>query len=214
MTDLAPPQDQASARLLLTQLLSPAFPIGSYAYSQGMEVAMVAGEVRDAASLEAWILGVLRHGSARIDLALLTRARAPGADLHALADLAYAYAPARERAEELRDQGAAFAACARALGLATPDLPYPVALGAATAALPLSDAEVAALYLQALAAQLISAAVRFLPLGATEGQKLLARLGPLLPRLAQAPQSLTSGHLAGDLAAMAHETLQPRIFRS
>ena len=202
------------ARLLLTQLLSPAFPVGSYAYSQGLEVAMVEGLVHDPASLRDWVEGVLLFGSARIDAGLIAAARTPGADLMALADLAQAYAPCREHAEEMRDQGAAFAACARALGLATPDLPYAVALGAATSALPVSDAEVVALYFQALAAQLVSAAVRFVPLSATEGQKLLASLAPVFARLAQGPFEMTSGHRAADLAAMAHETLQPRIFRS
>ena len=220
---------EPEARLLLAQLLSPAFPVGSYAYSQGLEVAMVQGLVHDATSLGDWVEAVVAHGSARIDLWLLAEARKPGADLPALAALAYAYAPAKERAAEMRDQGAAFTACARALGLAppdlptpdrptpdlpTPDLPYPVALGAATASLPLTTPEVAALYLQALAAQLTSAAVRFLPLSATLGQRLIARLAPMIVATAEGPHALTSAHLAADMAAMAHETLQPRIFRS
>lgn len=216
----SPALSQPQARLILTQLLSPAFPVGSYAYSQGLEVAMVQATglatVHDAASLQDWVEGVILHGSGRIDAAFVARARAPGADLPALAALALAYATSGERAAELRDQGAAFAACARALGLECPDLPYPVALGAATAALPLETAEVVALYLQALAAQLISAAVRFLPLAATQGQQVLARLAPsfVAPSFAPNPQGLTSAHLAADLAAMAHETLQPRIFRT
>lgn len=218
---IAPPPapiHPAEARLLVTQLLSPAFPVGSYAYSQGLEVAMVSGAVHDAASLTDWIEGVLRHGSGRMDAVLLAHARAPEADLGALATLAMAYAPCRERAVELRDQGAAFAACARALGLPCPDLPYPVAVGAATAHLPLETAEIAALYLQALAAQLTSAAVRFLPLSATEGQRRIAALaGPiaaLAREAADAPLVLTSATFGADMAAMAHETLQPRIFRS
>lgn len=209
---------QAEARLLLTQLLSPAFPVGSYAYSQGLEVAMVSGTVCDGATLTDWIEGILRHGSGRMDAVLLAHARAPGADVQALAALALAYAPCRERAQELRDQGTAFAACARALGLACPDLPYPVAVGAATTSLPLKTAEIAALYLQALAAQLTSAAVRFLPLSATEGQRRIAAMAGLIAELAQeaaaAPLVLTSSTLGADMAAMAHETLQPRIFRS
>jgi len=211
------PRSEPEARLILTQLLSPAFPVGSYAYSQGLEVAMVAGTVHDAASLQDWVEAVLLCGSGRIDAAFVAWAREPEADLAALAALAYAYAPCRERAEELRDQGASFAACARALGLDTPDLPYPVALGAATARLPLPTAEVVALYLQALAAQLTSAAVRFIPLAATQGQQVIARLAPLIAQGAQTtlkPARLTSAHLAADLAAMAHETLQPRIFRT
>lgn len=200
------------ARLTLVQLLSPAFPVGGYAYSQGLELAMVQGLVHDAATLQDWVEGVILFGSGRIDAGFIAQARAPGADLAALAALALAYAPSGQRAAEIRDQGASFAACARALGLDCPDLPYPVALGAATSDLALTTPEVVAHYLQALAAQLISAAVRFVPLAATQGQQVLARL---LPLIAEPPAgALTSAHLAADLAAMAHETLQPRIFRT
>lgn len=207
------------ARLLLAQLLSPAFPVGGYAYSQGLESAMVAGLVRDVATLADWLDGVLLYGAGRMDAIFLAQARRPDAALADLAALALAYAPCRERAAELRDQGAAFAACARALGLTVADLPYPVAIGAATAPLPLPTAEVVALYLQALAAQLTSAAVRFLPLSAVEGQRVVAGLAPLITRQATeaalAPlDALASAALGADLAAMDHETLQPRIFRS
>ncbi len=215
----APPLTEAEARLLLTQLLSPAFPVGSYAYSQGLETAMAAGKVHDAATLTDWTQGVLLYGSGRIDAILIAHARDPDTNLKSLADLACAYAPSAERAMEMRDQGMAFALLARALGLEVPTLPYAVALGAATANLPLQSDEILALYLQALAAQLTSAAVRFLPLAATEGQVVVARLAPLITTLAHtcavAPlTALASATFGADHATMAHETLQPRLFRS
>ena len=207
-------------RLTLTQLLSPAFPIGSYAYSQGLESAMVAGAVHDAASLSDWVRAVLSHGSGRMDAILIAHARTPDADLTALSDLTYAYATSAERQTELRDQGAAFGQLVTALtGQHQPALPYPLALGLSTRPLNLPTDEILALYLHALAAQLISAAVRFIPLAATTGQQTLATLAPLMTQIAAeaatAPlTSLASSTLGADMAAMRHETLDVRIFRS
>ena len=62
-------------RLRLMQMLSPAFPVGSYAYSQGLEQAISDGNVTDAASLTGWITAILTHGSARMDAILLARGR-------------------------------------------------------------------------------------------------------------------------------------------
>ena len=213
------PIPEPAARLLLNQLLSPAFPTGGFAYSQGLEVAMVAGAVHDAGSLTDWIDGVLRHGSGRIDAILIARARLPDADLLTLADLAYAFAPSAERAMEMRDQGQSFVQVVRALGHDLPPLPNALAVGAVTATLPLQTPEILGLYLQALAAQLTSAAVRFLPLAASQGQAIIAHLAPLITQLAEtcaeAPLSgLASATLGADHASMAHETLQPRIFRT
>ena len=207
-------------RLLLAQLLSPAFPIGSYAYSQGLEAAMVAGQVHDAASLSDWLRSILTHGSGRMDAIFIAHARQPDADLSALADLAYAYAPSAERSIEMRDQGSAFAQLATTLtGQSIPALPYAIALGHATSSLTLPTAEIIALYLQSLAAQLISAAVRFIPLGAAQGQHTLASLHPWITEIAAdaatAPLfALASSTLGADMAAMRHETLDVRIFRS
>lgn len=211
---------EVSDLLLLVQWLSPAFPIGSFAYSQGLEVAISDGEIRDAATLEAWIAAVLRYGSGRMDAILLAQARADGADLMALADLAYALAPAALRAQEMREQGRAFAATVAAIsGRAQPDLPLMLAVGFATRSLKVPTERVLALWLQGLAAQLVSVAVRFVPLGQTEGQAVLARLAPKLADWAAdcATASLAdlgSASLRADLAAMRQETLDVRIFRS
>ena len=132
-------------------------------------------------------------------------------------DLAYAYAPSGERATEMRDQGRSLAEVARAMGYGLPPLPYALAIGAVTADLPLPTAEILSLCLQALAAQLTSAAVRFLPMAASQGQTVIARLAPAITRLAEvcasAPlTSLATSTIGADHATMAHETLQPRIF--
>ncbi len=215
----AGPWAMTTDRLILAQILSPTFPIGSYAYSQGLEQAMLDGKVTDAATLTDWIAAVLRHGSGRVDAILLAHAR-KGDDLDAFADLALAYAASAERATEMRDQGAAFGQVVAAItGAAQPALPYAIALGHATRNLNLPTPEILALFLHSLAAQLVSAAVRFLPLGASEGQAALNRLAPLITDLATecttAPLSaLASSTLGADIAAMRHETLPVRIFRS
>lgn len=212
--------DTAIDRLLLAQWLSPAFPIGSFAYSQGMESAMAAAELRDSATLARWIDPVLAHGSGRADAILIAHARQPGADIAHLDALARALAPSAERLAETLDQGAAFGRMiAAATGQPQPPLPYPLAVGLATRPLKVATQEVLALWLHGLAAMLVSAATRFLPLGQTEGQRLLAALAPrivtLAARFAAAPlDEIHSATPRADLAAMQHETLQPRIFRT
>ncbi len=131
-----------------------------------------------------------------------------------------AYAPFAERATETLEQGAAFAqVIARISGGHPMPLPFPLAFGHTTRRLGLTSAEVLAFWLQALAAQLVSAAVRFVPLGGSEGQAVLARLAGPIAELAEVYAgmpltSLSSTTLRADLAAMRHETLEVRIFRS
>jgi urease accessory protein len=95
------------ALLTLTQWLSPAFPLGSFAYSHGLETAIAEGCVPDAAGLEAWLGYVLRHGSGRSD-AIMLHAVLRGEDPDALADLVRALAPSAERARESMSRSFAF----------------------------------------------------------------------------------------------------------
>jgi urease accessory protein len=212
--------DDDAALLTLAQWLSPAFPVGGFAWSHGLEAAVISGGVRDAGGVEAWIGAIIARGSGRADAVLLTAAMAPDADTDALADLARALAASRERWEETVAQGAAFAGTVRALtGLDVPTAALPVAVGAAAQSLGLPRGQVAAFYLQAFAGNLVSAAVRFVPLGQTEGQRLLANLRPLILEVARAaaetdPENIISSTPGADLAAMAHEVQDVRIFRS
>jgi urease accessory protein len=209
-----------AALLTLTQWLSPAFPLGSFAYSHGLEAAMVSGEVTGAESLKDWIACVLEFGSGRSDAALLAEALAPGADHAALAGIARALAASRERLDETEAQGAALTEAVNALmGASRPPLPLPVALGAAAGGLGLPVALVTALYLQAFASALVLAGVRFLPLGQVAGQKIVADLAPLIGRVAEeaAAQGLSglgTAAFGADLAAMAHEALEARTFKT
>ncbi|QUS35379.1 urease accessory protein UreF [Falsirhodobacter algicola] len=201
--------------LRLVQWLSPAFPTGSYAYSHGMEQAITDGAVHDAASAGAWIGDVLRFGAGWSDAVMLVHAHG-GADLR---DLARALAPSAERMRETEEQGAAFAATVSALGRDVGPQPLPLAVGIAARGLDVPLREVVALYLHAFAANLAACATRFVPLGQTQGQALLQALHPIIADLAARAETaplgaIASASIAGDLAAMRHETLEVRIFKT
>ena len=182
--------------------------MSGFAYSHGLETAVAEGRVACAATAEAWIAAVLAHGAGRLD-AWAVRAVLGGADPGAVAERIEARAGCAERWAETRDMGAAFARAARVA-----PAPLPVALAVAARGLP--PEPVVALYLQAVASQLASAALRLVPLGPVATQDLLARLHPLIARLAaEAPDAPPGGAaLAAEMDAARHETLQPRHFRT
>jgi urease accessory protein len=206
------------AHLTLVHWLSPAFPTGAFAYSHGLEAEIASDVVHDAASLEMWLGNILRFGAGWQDAVLLAHALEGECD--ALDDLARALQPCAERLRESREQGAALARCVA--GMTGVDLParlLPVAVGAAAAGLDLPKRDVIALYLQGFAGNLVTIAIRHVPLGQTEGQAVLARLLPGIHALAECAAQATLGEigtcaLAGDLAALRHETMDVRIFRT
>ncbi len=208
------------ALLTLVQWLSPAFPTGGFACSHGIEAAVTQGRIRDAEGLRAWLADVLVHGAGRQDAILLAHALRPGADHDALATLAVALQPSSERLAETMDQGTAFVRTVA--GISGRDLsarPLPVAVGEAARPLALPAGDVVALYLHSFASNLVSGAVRFVPLGQTEGQAVLAALHEVIGGLAREAISATlddigSAAFGSDLAAMEHETLDVRIFRT
>lgn len=208
--------------LTLQHWLSPAFPIGAFAYSHGLETAVANGWVRSAAELQDWLTLLLEDGSGRSDAVLIALAHAApdAAALEQIDAEARAFAASAERLLEGRLQGAAFCQTVRDIwGHDLPDLMLPVALGRAAALAGLPRHATTAMYLHAFAGNLVSAAIRLVPLGQTEGQAALAALTPLCTRIAAEAGAATADDLysnafLSDVAAMAHETLQPRIFRS
>ncbi len=214
------PMADPAHRLLAVQWLAASFPVGGFAYSQGLEQAIAAGEVASPAAVERWCEDVLLLGSARSDAIFVCLARAGDMALADLNALALAFAGSAERRAELADQGAAFAAAvARAGGPVLPPLAYPVAVGAAVRGLDLPAPEIAALFLQAVMAQLLQAAVRFLPLGQSDAQAIQARLAPAIVATAAGcavagPDDMGSACPRADFLQMRHETLAVRIFRS
>lgn len=206
----------------LTAWLSPSYPVGAFAYSHGLETAIVAGDVDSTDSLFDWLYAILWHGTGRNDAILLTLAYRCDQieDIRDLSDLASALSPSAERHLETTAQGAAFGKVTSHLrGGDLSGLAYPVAIGVAARADDIPLAPTVAMYLHAFAANLVAAAVRFVPLGQSDGQAVLDRLFDTFDAVADHAMTQTVDGLGGaafqaDLHAMQHETQTIRIFRS
>ncbi|WP_319824862.1 urease accessory protein UreF [Thalassovita sp.] len=210
-----------TALLTLAQWLSPAYPVGAFSYSHGLEWAVENAQVTDAGSFSNWLGDVLQHGSGRNDAILLGCAYRAGADdLSEIDATARAFAPSAERLLETEQQGAAFGRTTEAIwGDCPPGLTYPVAVGHAAARHGLPLLQTCAMYLHSFASNLTSAAIRLVPLGQTEGQALLSSLAPLCAVVASETATQTLDDLGGmavlaDIASMKHETQYTRLFRS
>ncbi|TBW33951.1 urease accessory protein UreF [Siculibacillus lacustris] len=227
--------------LTLQVWLSPAFPVGGFSYSHGLEWAIEAGAVTTAAGLAAWLGDVLVHGAGRNDAILLAAAhRATVADdverLAEVVELAAASQPSRERRLEATAQGAAFVRAiadtwqtprfaelldrlAARMAPATPTWTHAVAVGTAAGAHGLALDRVLPAFLQGFAASVISAGVRAVPLGQSDGLRVLRSLGPTLRAVAAAGAGgdldlLGGAAVLADIASMRHETQYTRLFRS
>jgi urease accessory protein len=211
-----------AALLKLSQWFSPAYPVGAYAYSHGLEWVISAGEISNAAQLADWLKDVLHNGSGRNDTILLAHAFGAKSDkeLAELAELAAALAPSLERRLETQAQGQAFARTTNLVWPGDlPDMAFPVAVGAAARRHDLPLELTIALYLQAFVSSLVSVAVRFMPLGQTEGQIIVAELSSTIETAGEQALGASLDDLGGcvfraDMASMLHETLATRIFRS
>lgn len=236
--DIATSMNEPSAGATLSRLmtwLSPAFPVGAFTYSHGLEWAVEDGTVTSAVALTAWLSDILRHGAGRGDAILLVaafRAASEGRaeDLLEVAALAYALQPSKERRLESGAQGRAFVTAISdtwkaptlvdLAGRLLPDpVAYPIAIAVAAADHRLPLAETVEAYLTAFAANLVSAAVRAVPLGQTEGQRAIRDLAPVVSSLAAdalvaSLDDIGGACLRADIASMAHETQYTRLFRS
>ncbi len=210
--------------LRLLSWLSPAFPVGAFAYSHGLEWAIEAGVVTDRAALIDWLTDLLAHGSGWNDAVLLAEAwRTADIDGGAgAAELAAAMAGSRERHMETVLQGEAFAQAVAAwtpIGGEGRALPYPVAVGLAAARCGVDLDKALTAYLHAFAANLTQAALRLVPLGQSDGVATLAALEPVILAQAERAAGSTLDDLGGcailsDIVAMKHETQYSRVFRS
>jgi len=223
--------DTALYRLLTW--LSPAYPLGAYAYSHGLEHAVECGLVRDGDTLRRFAVAILRAGAGHADAGIFAAAHraaatADAAALEDVAELAAAWRATRETALEASAQGHAFLSVTRrawphpmldavAALPAPPSLPVVLAVAAAAHGVSLPEALLA--YLHAVAANLVSAGVRLVPLGQSEGQQVLAALEADVAAARDAaliaPLDET-GAAAGiiELCSMRHETQYTRLFRS
>ena len=213
--------------------LSPAYPVGAFSYSHGLEWLQDSGAVKNADDLTAWVEDILAFGAGRNDAILFAatyRAAAAGNrdEVREIAALAAAFAPSAERHLETTAQGAAFSTITRrtwrsatldALDRDDKPVAYPVAVACAAADHKIALTPALLAYLQAFAANLVSAGVRLIPLGHTDGQIVLSRLEAPVSRAAEVGMTHGLDDLGGaavlaDIAAMKHETQYTRLFRS
>ncbi|WP_421858453.1 urease accessory protein UreF [Oricola sp.] len=215
-----------TALLRLMSWLSPVFPTGGFAYSASLEQAAATGAVASEADLEAWIAAMLRAGPLWNDAVLFAAAWRVADDTNALsglAELGCAMALAAERRRETVDQGAAFRqAAANWVGegaLPGCDMPLCVAVGAICGRQDIALEDGLAAFLHAFVTNQLQAAIRLSLTGQNGAARLLAGLEPLIAETASraagsALDALGSNTIMADIAAMRHETLQPRLFLS
>lgn len=225
---------EGAALYRLMTWLSPAFPVGAFSYSSGIEWAVEAGDIADAASLRDWLASMLADGSGFCDgvfLSLAYRAASAHDDaaLREVAELAAAFVPSRERQLETSSQGRAFIDIARSAwnceGLDQIIAPcdgaivYPVAVGLVSAAHEIPIAPTMHAFLHAVTSNWISSGARLIPLGQTDSQRVLALLEPVVVATAKralqaSPDDLGGASFRADLASLRHETQYTRLFRS
>lgn len=209
--------------LLLLTWMSPAFPIGGFAYSHGLEAAIESGDVQAAADLKTWLEDLLVQGSAWNDAVIM--AQCWEEDAAELNELALALAPSCERWMETRQLGTAFRLATEiflppeSCGWPTEDLTYPVAAGVACRQMGIAREAALLAFLQGFCASLISVAVRLVPMGQSQGLEVLRGLMVTIVETAiraslSGLDDLGSFAPASDISAIRHETLQPRIFRT
>lgn len=216
----------ADLQKLLTWM-SPAFPVGAFAWSAGLETAIAQGKVTDRPSTQDWIMGVLHHGALKTDAVLLANAHAghaDGARLAEIADLCLGLTPAQERHTETTLTGNAFMLASAAWPTSTPvqlpkPCPYPVAVGALAGAHGIDRRDTLVAFLTTSVHSQVSVAVRLVPIGQNDGLAIMAALEPDIARMADlclhaALDDIGSLAYGADIAQMQHETLATRIFRS
>lgn len=224
--DLSGAGDPRSLIRLMTWL-SPAFPVGGFAYSGGLEAAVVEGHVSGAGDLAPWLQTLLVSGGLRNDAILLAEAHRAFDQPDRLSDvasLAAALAGSAERHQETVRQGDAFLAAACAwpqpvLALLGANTAYSVAVGAVAAANGVTLGDTLVAFLQAQCGQLVSAAIRLGVIGQTQGVAIVAGLEPVILGQAETVcglglDDLGSATVIADMLSMRHEVQYSRLFQS
>lgn len=226
--------DGSAALYRLLAWLSPAFPVGAFSYSSGLEWAVEAGDVKNTESLLGWITTIVGEGGGFCDAVFFVHAHRAviEANYHLLRDvcvLAAAFAPSKERHLETTAQGRAFVTTAsaawpcpaldRLVALWSGPIAYPVAVAVASAGHGIASEPALLAFLHAITANLVSAGVRLVPLGQTDGQRLLAALEAVVSDAAMRASAtrlddVGAAAFRADLATMRHEVQYTRLFRS
>ena len=207
----------AEDMLILQNWFSPAFPIGAFSYSGGLETAIGRGDVYDRDSLLTWLRTALLHGTMFTD-AVFLRGAQDGEDVN---ELCLALCAGAERYQEMTELGAAFSRVmheTRRIDL-PPGLAYPVAVGRAAGRLGLAREATVAAFLQGACMNQISVAIRAVPIGQMDGQACLVSLMPVIEQAAAQAmvtevEAVGSFALAADLCGLEHETTEQRIYRT
>ena len=212
--------------------LSPSYPVGAYAFSHGIENAVERGFIGDRESALEWIRDLLRYGNGRADLVFLKEAWDAHDDRESLQSIAR-HAIAFQASSELRTesiaQGRAFAEITRnawqdpildtALEAIADSPAYPVVVGAAAASHGIDREATMLAFAHAFCANLVSATVRLVPLGQTDGQRITAALEPEVMAAVTDAGSLSrhtvsNATIYSDICSMNHENQYTRLFRS
>ena len=225
---------ESSALYRLMAWLSPAYPVGAFSYSSGIEWVVEAGDIKDAETLRQWLAAMLAEGGGFCDAVLFVHAHratatSDDAALRDIAALAAAFVPSKERFLETTAQGRAFLdateaawpclALMRLQDAWTGAVALPVAVAVACAGHDIPCEPALGAFVHALTANWISAGVRLIPLGQTDGQRVLAALEAIVAAtaaraLATPLDEIGSATFRADLATMRHETQYTRLFRS
>lgn len=208
--------------LQLLAFMSPAFPVGGFAYSHGLERAIDDGVVTSADEVREWIESLLVHGSGWNDAVLFAQAYDADEQVRTKIDeLALALAASRERALEISDLGQSFAKAVAIMSVIE-DMnfqTYPVAVAAACQKACIDRYAGLLAYLQAFSNNLIAVAVRLVPLGQSKGLEVMRDMMPVISQTAERAMwatlsDLGSSTLLSDIASMKHESQYSRVFRS
>ncbi len=221
---------QPASMLRLWQLISPALPIGAYAYSQGQEYAVEAGWVTDQASAQDWIRGQLQNNIAALDIPLLKRLYSAWQvnDIESVNDWTRWLLAAREAVELQREDkqlGLALAKVLSAQGIVQTELlsedniafATTFALAGVSWRIPLE--QLAQGYAWTWCENQIAAAIKLVPLGQTAGQQILASVLECIPDVVTHALTLEDEEIgvlvpAVAIACAQHETQYTRLFRS
>jgi len=217
--------------LKLLQLVSPALPVGAYSYSQGLEAVVESHEIHDAASAQRWIGDVMELSLAGMEAPLFLRLVEAwrARDAASVARWNDEFIATREGAElraETLQMGYSLRRLAHELAIdgvealdAIEELAYPTAFAFAVSAWEIEAREALAAYLFAWAENQVLAALKSVPLGQTDGQRILLAIAARIPAVVERAASLGDGELFNlapgfALASSRHETQYSRIFRS
>jgi urease accessory protein len=202
---------------LLLSWFSPAFPIGSYNFSHGIEAAIEMNFINNANNLKTWICHIITFGSGKTDCILLTNAYKD----QNVNELAFSLCSSKERWIETKQLGKAFCKNIKenwGYNIEN-NLAYPVAVGVAGLHFKIPLEQLLVTYLQNFVANLVNIGVKHIPLGQSAGQKILIELIPIIKDQALLYKKceindIGNSSFISDLASMYHETLKNRIYQT